>query len=51
MIRAFIKTRVGLADKLMVTMDQASGYGAQLSDDRFWQKEQFSCLTSRSFKE
>jgi len=37
MIRQIIKTRVSQLNKLMVELDQASGFGQQLQDTKFWQ--------------
>ena len=46
-IREGIKLRsVGL-DKVMVEMDQASGYGEQLPDTEFWKKDGSASITAR----
>lgn len=46
-IRNTIQLRsVGL-DKAMVTLDQASGYGKQMSDSEFWKKDGSASITAR----
>lgn len=46
-VRETIQLRsVGL-DKAMVTLDQASGYGKQMSDSEFWKKDGSASITAR----
>lgn len=46
-LRETIQLRsVGL-DKAMVTLDQASGYGKQMSDSEFWKKDGSASITAR----
>jgi hypothetical protein len=47
MIRKIIKARIGVVDKLMVTFDQAGGYGEQLQDSEFWKKDGQKTITAR----
>lgn len=47
MIRQIIKGRVGNLNKLMVNLDQASGYGEQLQDTEFWKMDGKKCITAR----
>jgi reductive dehalogenase len=47
MIRKIIKTRIGVVDKLMVTFDQAGGYGEQLQDSEFWKQDGQKTITAR----
>jgi reductive dehalogenase len=46
-IRKVIDGRVDPVNKLMVNLDQASGYGQQLSDKQFWAMGGTKCITSR----
>jgi reductive dehalogenase len=47
MIRQAIKSRIKPLNKVMVTFDQASGYGKQLEDRDFWEMDGQKCITSR----
>lgn len=47
MIRKIIKTRVSPLSKLMVELDQASGYGQQLQDTEFWKMDGHKTITAR----
>lgn len=47
MVRLIIKGRVGILDNIMVTLDQASGYGRQLNDKEFWKMDGSMCITAR----
>lgn len=47
MIRTIIKGRIGALDKVMVTFDQASGYGKEISDTEFWNMDGHKCITAR----
>ena len=47
MIRTVIKARVGALDKVMVSFDQASGYGTQIQGEEFWKKSGEKCITAR----
>lgn len=47
MIRTVIQGRIDPLNKVMVTLDQASGYGQQLQDTEFWKMDGQKCITSR----
>lgn len=47
MIRGVIKGKINPLNKLMVTLDQASGYGQQLQDTEFWKMDGLKCITAR----
>jgi reductive dehalogenase len=47
MIRLAIEGRIGSADRVMVSLDQASGYGRQLEDTEFWRMDGSKSLTAR----
>lgn len=47
MTRLVIDGRLELLDKLMVTFDQASGYGEQYQDSDFWKLTGDKCITAR----
>jgi reductive dehalogenase len=47
MIRGIVKTRVRAVDKMMVTLDQAGGYGEQLEDTEFWKMNGEKSITAR----
>jgi reductive dehalogenase len=46
-IRKMIEGRLVPADRVMVQLDQASGYGAQTNDTEFWQMDGSSSITAR----
>ncbi len=46
-IRKVIEGRVGPLNTLMVTLDQASGYGRQLQDRDFWKMDGQKTITAR----
>ncbi|RKY84220.1 hypothetical protein DRQ09_08930 [candidate division KSB1 bacterium] len=50
MIRMIVKKRVNVLDKLLVTLDQASGYGKQLQDTEFWKMDGSKSITARDYK-
>jgi reductive dehalogenase len=47
MIRGAIDGRVRIADKAMVGLDQASGYGVQLEAEEFWRMSGEKSITAR----
>jgi reductive dehalogenase len=47
MIRQIIEGRVSPVNKLMVSLDQASGYGQQLQDEKFWKLNGQKTITAR----
>jgi len=47
MIRIIIQGKIDPLNKLMVTLDQAGGYGQQLQDSEFWKMDGRKCLTAR----
>ena len=47
MIRKFIEARVIPMNKVMATLDQASGYGRQLQDTEFWKMGGHKTITGR----
>ena len=47
MIRKIIEGRVEPLNKLMVHLDQSSGYGQQLQDKQFWKKDGQKTITAR----
>jgi reductive dehalogenase len=47
MIRKIIDARVKPLNNLMVTLDQASGYGRQLPDTEFWKMDGYKRITAR----
>lgn len=50
LIRSGIKTRYGFLDKIMVTLDQASGYGEQVQATEFWKKDGSNSIHARESK-
>lgn len=46
-VREVIKGRIKPLNDLMVNMDQASGYGEQLSDREFWKRDGHKSITAR----
>jgi reductive dehalogenase len=46
-VRKAIEGRIGPLNALMVTLDQASGYGQQLQSQEFWRMDGTKCITSR----
>jgi len=46
-VREIIKGRIGPADRAMVTLDQASGYGSPLEDSEFWKLDGEKTITGR----
>jgi reductive dehalogenase len=46
-IRKAIEGRIGPLNTLMVTLDQASGYGRQLQDREFWSMDGTKSITAR----
>ena len=46
-IRTAIQGKINPLNKLMVTLDQASGYGQQLQDTEFWKMDGKKCITAR----
>ena len=47
MIRIMVMRRVKPIDKMLVTLDQASGYGRQVPDTEFWKSDGNDCITTR----
>jgi hypothetical protein len=47
MIRNIIDARVSPLNKLMVRLDQTSGYGRQLQDTEFWKRDGHKTITAR----
>jgi reductive dehalogenase len=47
MIRGMIRGRLSGADRVMVELDQASGYGVQREDREFWQMDGSKSITAR----
>ncbi|UCE42414.1 MAG: reductive dehalogenase [Candidatus Aminicenantes bacterium] len=47
MIRKIIETKISPLNKLMVRLDQASGYGHQLQDTEFWKMDGHKTITAR----
>jgi len=47
MIRKIIEAKISSLNKLMVRLDQASGYGHQLQDTEFWKKDGHKTITAR----
>jgi hypothetical protein len=47
MIRQIIEGRVRPVNKLMVSLDQASGYGEQFQDAKFWKLDGRKTITAR----
>jgi reductive dehalogenase len=47
MIRKAIEVKISPLNKLMVRLDQASGYGHQLQDTEFWKRDGHQTITSR----
>jgi reductive dehalogenase len=47
LIRKAIEGRISPLNNVMVTMDQASGYGRQLSDREFWSRDGHKAITAR----
>jgi reductive dehalogenase len=47
MIRKVIESRVNPLNKLMVQLDQASGYGQQFQDKEFWKRDGNKTITAR----
>ena len=47
MIRTAIQGRLVGADKVMVQLDQASGYGGQVEDTEFWKMDGSKSITAR----
>lgn len=47
LIRKNINLKVKPLDKLMVTFDQASGYGKQIQNSEFWEKDGLASITAR----
>jgi reductive dehalogenase len=47
MIRLAIEGRIGAADRVMVSLDQASGYGQQAEDSEFWEMDGSKSITAR----
>lgn len=47
MIRTVINGRIGILDRVMVTLDQASGYGREIPDTEFWKQDGHKCITAR----
>ncbi|RLE07190.1 MAG: hypothetical protein DRJ06_06390 [Candidatus Aminicenantes bacterium] len=45
--RAIVQTKMKSLDKVMVTLDQASGYGQQLEDKEFWRMDGQKSITAR----
>jgi reductive dehalogenase len=46
-IRKTIEGRIGPVNNLMVTLDQASGYGRQIQDREFWSRDGQKSITAR----
>jgi reductive dehalogenase len=47
MIRQIIEGRINPVNKLMVSLDQATGYGQQLHDEKFWKMDGQKTITAR----
>lgn len=47
MIRKAIEAKISPLNKLMVRLDQASGYGHQLQDSEFWRMDGHKTITAR----
>ena len=47
MIRGAIQSKINPLNKMMVTLDQAGGYGRQLQDTDFWKMDGRNCITAR----
>ena len=47
MIRKIIDVKISPLNKLMVRLDQASGYGHQLQDREFWKRDGHKTITAR----
>lgn len=47
LIRQIVRGRIKPADDLMVTLDQASGYGKQIEDQEFWKMDGSKSITAR----
>lgn len=47
MIRKIIEAKISPLNKLMVRLDQASGYGHQLQDTEFWKRDGHKTITAR----
>jgi reductive dehalogenase len=47
MIRQIVKSKVRILDKIMVTFDQAGGYGEQLQGSKFWKMNGDKTITGR----
>ena len=47
MIRKIIEAKISPLNKLMVRLDQASGYGNQLQDTEFWKRDGHKTITAR----
>ena len=47
MIRKVIEVKISPLNKLMVRLDQASGYGIQLQDTEFWKRDGHKTITGR----
>jgi epoxyqueuosine reductase len=47
MIRTAIKGRIAPLNRMMVTLDQASGYGLQIHDSQFWKMNGQKSITAR----
>ncbi len=45
--RLVVKGKMPALDRLMVSLDQGSGYGEQLSDKEFWQRDGRKSITGR----
>jgi len=48
--RAIVKGKSGALDRIMTTLDQASGYGEQLQDEEWWKMDPETTITSREMK-
>jgi reductive dehalogenase len=49
-IRGLIEGRIKSADRIMVGLDQASGYGRQVEDTEFWKMDGQQSITARDTK-
>jgi hypothetical protein len=47
MIRTAIQGKIDPLNRVMVTLDQASGYGQQLQDTEFWKMDGQKSITAR----
>jgi hypothetical protein len=47
MIRKIIEAKISPLNKLMIRLDQASGYGHQLQDTEFWKRDGHKAITAR----